>query len=420
MRQFRHSLLPAVVVLFLIAFATLMQAQTLTVMHNFGVKAGDGNIPYASLVMDSSGNLYSTTLSGGAHNVGAVYRLSPDGSGGWNETTIYSFTGGADGGSPHAALVFDSSGNLYSTTIKGGLTSTTCNNSAPGKGCGVVFKLSPTAQGEWTETVLYTFTGASDGGCPYSGLVWDSAGNLYGTATVGGSANHGVVFKLNSNGTAWTETVLHSFAGKNDGSTPYAGVVFDPQGNLYGTTYGGGSAGLGVVYRLAPQVSGSWKEALLHTFQGQSAGDGAEPFAEVVLDKHGNIFGATSAGGSFNYGAVFELTRSNGFARTLLHSFSFGNGDGTFPNGVIFDRAGNLFGTTQGAGFNDGNGTIFKLTPGASGWTETILFTFQGSKDGTYPNTRLFQDSAGRLYGATIWGGTLGPTNGGVAYRFSH
>jgi uncharacterized repeat protein (TIGR03803 family) len=414
------TLLPAPLAILALSltFAFHAHGQTLNVLRNWGVTGGDGNIPYSSLIMDSSGNLYGTTLEGGTHNFGTVYRLTPTSSGGWHETVLYSFTGAADGASPHSPLLRDGVGNLYGTTIKGGLNSKNCNSTAQGTGCGVVFKLTPTAQAPWTETVLYSFTGGLDGGNPYAGLVRDKAGNLYGTAVVGGSDDHGTVYRLTSTANGWQQTVLHSFAGKSDGNAPYAPVVFDPHGNLYGTTYEGGAAGQGIVYRLLPQQSGLWTEKILHTFQGQSGSDGAQTFAGVVLDKNGNVFGTTFGGGSFNYGTVFELIAANGFASTLLHSFNLDGKDGTLPNGVIFDASGNLWGTTEGAGENDGNGTIFKLTPGAGGWTETVLFTFQGSVNGTYPNDSLLMDVSGNLYGTTIWGGTLGPTNGGVTFQF--
>jgi uncharacterized repeat protein (TIGR03803 family) len=399
-----------------LTFGLPVHGQTLNVLRNWGVARGDGNIPYSSLIADASGNLYGTTLEGGTSNFGTVYRLTPDGSGGWQNTVLYSFTGGADGGSPHSPLFRDGAGNLYGSTINGGLASKNCNNTAQGTGCGVIFKLTPSTQAPWTETVLYSFTGGDDGGNPYAGLVHDSAGNLYGTATTAGSSGHGTVYRLTKTSNGWQQTVLHSFAGGADGSTPYAPVIFDARGNLYGTTYVGGSTGLGIVYRLTPKQSGFWTESILHTFKG--AGDGAQTFAGVVLDKNGNVFGTTLNGGKFNYGTVFELNAAHAFAGSVLHSFNLDLKDGTFPNGVIFDRAGNLWGTTQGAGQNDGNGTIFKLTPVAGGWTETVMFTFQGSKDGTYPDDGLFMDAEGNFYGTTIWGGTLGPTNGGVTFEF--
>ncbi len=391
-----------------------MPAQTLNVLHNFGIAAGDGDIPYANVTMDSAGNIYGTTLTGGAHGLGSVYRLAPGSNGRWKETILYSFKGGStDGASPHAKLFLDSQGNLFSTTLGGGPRSKSCTGSA--SGCGVVFELAPQSNGQYRESVLHFFTG-SDGSSPYAGLTPDSAGNFYGAATGGGSKNAGVVYKLSFNGTAWTETVLHSFAGGSDGKTPYGDLAFDAAGNLYGTTYAGGSARQGVVYQLSPQSDGTWTEKILHTFLGN--GDGAETFAGVVLDSSGNVFGTTVSGGSFNYGTVFELKAANNYASSVLHSFNLDLSDGTFPNGLIFDKAGDLLGTTSGAGQNDGNGTIFELTPSSSGWTENVLFTFQGAKDGTYPDTALLMDGAGNLYGATIWGGTAGDTNGGVVFQF--
>jgi len=401
-----------------LSFGLQARGQTLNVLRNWGVARGDGNIPYSDLIKDASGNLYGTTLSGGAHNLGTVYRLTPTSNGGWNETLLYSFSGGADGGSPHSPLFRDSAGNLYGTTVTGGIDAKNCTSTVQGSGCGVVFKLSPTQNPPWTETVVYTFTGGQDGGNPYAGLVRDQSGNLYGTAVTGGSGGHGTVYRLTPTANGWQQKTLHSFAGSSDGNEPYAPVVLDARGNLYGTTYVGGAAGYGVVYRLSRRQSGFWVEKILHTFEGQSANDGAQTFSGVVLDKNGNIFGTTLGGGKFAYGTVFELTAANNFASTILHSFNLNGRDGTLPNGVIFDQSGNLWGTTQGAGENDGNGTIFKLTPGSNGWTETVMFTFQGSKDGTYPNDTLLMDAAGNFYGTTIWGGTLGPTNGGVTFEF--
>jgi len=393
-------------------------AQTLNVLHNFGVTFGDGNIPYATPIMDGAGNLYGTTLSGGAHGLGSVYRLTPTSGGGWEETTLYSFAGIPDGASPHAQLLRDSAGNLYGTTIQGGVTAKHCNSSAPARGCGVIFKLTPAAQGEWTETLLYTFTGGNDGGNPYARLIRDHAGDFYGTTTVGGSANHGVIFELSPTASGWQQTVLHTFSGANDGNSPYAPVIFDRHGNLYGTTYEGGETGLGIVYRLSPHPSGAWTEQILHTFAGQTGNDGAETFSGVVLDAAGNLYGTTFSGGEFNYGAVFELVAEKGFASKLLHSFQLNGVDGTFPNGVIFDAVGNLWGTTQGAGALDGAGTVFKMTPGPNGWTESVLYTFEGSAQGVYPDVSPLIDPAGRIYGTTIWGGTLGSTNGGVTFQF--
>lgn len=417
--QFSRRCLAALATLTLLMFAPDALGQSFNVLHNFGVSVGDGDIPYSSLIIDSSGNLYGTTLTGGAHGVGTVYRLTSTGNGGWKETVIYSFKGGAsDGASPHAKLFQDSKGNLYSTTIQGGLNSRNCNSTAPATGCGVIFKLTPTSNGPWSESVLHFFTGGQDGGNPYGGLIQDSSGNFYSTTTVGGTKNAGTVYKLSFTGSSWSQTVLHNFTGRPDGKTPYAGVVFDSLGNLYGTTYAGGTAGWGVVYRLSLQ-NGAWTEKVLHTFEGQSGADGAQTFSEVVLDQSGNVFGSTLSGGVFNYGTVFELNAANGYANTVLHSFNLNGSDGTFPNGVIFDASGNLWGSTQGAGANGASGTIFKMTSSSSGWTETVVFAFLSEADGVYPNSTLLMDALGRLYGTTIWGGTAGDTTGGVAFEFA-
>jgi uncharacterized repeat protein (TIGR03803 family) len=405
--------------LFAVIVSTTASAQTLNVLHNFGFAAGDGNIPYSNLIMDSARNLYGTTLSGGAHNLGAVYELSPNDSGGWNESIIYSFKGVPDGASPHAPLFLDSAGNLYSTTIQGGHESKKCNSTAPAKGCGVIFELTPSGNGAWNESILYTFTGQGDGGNSYAGLIRDKAGNFYGTAASGGTHNFGVAFELSSTGSGWKETVLHSFTGKSDGETPYGGVVFDNAGRLYGTTYQGGSAGWGIVYQLSPSGTDSWTEKILHTFLGKSGNDGAQTFSGVVLDKNGNVFGSTTSGGSFNYGTVFELAAATRYASTILHNFNLGGEDGTFPDGIIFDAHGHIYGATNGGGGNgDGSGIIFSMTPGARGWTEQVLYTFLNSNDGVYPNTSLLRDASGNLYGTTIWGGKAGDTNGGVAFQF--
>lgn len=394
-------------------------AQTLNVMHNFGVSTGDGDIPYSNLIMDPAGNLYGTTLGGGAKNYGTVFELSPNGSGGWNESVIWSFNGAPDGATPHAPLVLDGAGNLYGTTTQGGLVNKQCKGIAPASGCGTIFELTPAGDGSWSETILYSFTGGADGSDPFAGPIRDQAGNFYGAAAAGGTNNFGAVFKLSLTSGEWKETTLHSFAGKSDGQTPDGILTFDSAGRLYGTTYAGGSAGLGTVYQLTPSKSGSWTEKTLHTFLGQAGNDGAQTFFGVVVDKNGNVFGSTDSGGTYNYGTVFELTAANGYASTILHNFNREGADGTFPDGVILDAHGNLYGPTNGGGANgDGSGIIFRLSPGSNGWTEKVLYTFQGSNEGVYPNTSLLRDSSGNLYGTTIWGGRAGDTNGGVAFEF--
>jgi uncharacterized repeat protein (TIGR03803 family) len=308
----------------------------------------NGSSPYAGVVLDSAGNLYGTTNSGGANvNGGAVYKLDPAG----NETVLYSFTiGAADGSNPIAGVTLDSAGNLYGTTFQSGNES--CFEYT---GCGVVYKWSPSGQ----ETVLYTFTGGADGGNPVGGVILDAAGNLYGTTADGGTpsgySGNGVVFMLTPAG---QETVLYTFTGGADGSTPDAGVVFDSEGNLYGTTYQGGTSGGGVVFKLDP--SGNY--TVLYNFTGQA--DGGNPMAGVILDSAGNLYGTTEYGGSaagqHGHGVVYEVNPSG--QETVLHTFA-GPPDGSAPyGGVIFDAAGNLYGTTYHGG-KQAAGVVFKLTP---------------------------------------------------------
>ena len=280
---------------------------TESVIHSFpGFTGADGQSPQAGLIFDGVGNLYGTTSRGGTSACGGVFRLMPNSDGIWTETLLYSFTC-AEGYSPAAELILDGAGNLYGTAPYGG------GSGCGGQGCGTVYKLAPNSGGTWTESVLHTFTGA-DGGNSFAGLTFDSAGNLYGTAGHGGvystpcNNGCGVVFKLspNSDGT-WTESVLHSFTGA-EGYLPFTRLTFSAGGDLYSTTgYGGcsgcGGQGCGTVYKLAPNSDGTWTESVLHAFVGY----GRTPIAPVVFDEAGNLYGTTSRG-STNSGLVFEIT----------------------------------------------------------------------------------------------------------------
>jgi uncharacterized repeat protein (TIGR03803 family) len=343
---------------------------TYSILHVF--EGSDGDRPLAGLVFDAGGNLYGTTFQGGASTVcplgcGVVFKLAPNPDGTWTESVLYSFTGGADGSSPQAGLIFDAAGNLYGTTVGGG------DWDNCGSGCGVVFKLAPNPDGTWTYSVLYSFTGA-DGGGPVAGLIFDAAGNLYGTADVGGNIRDcivgcGVVFKLapNPDGT-WTESVLYSFTGGADGRFVKAGLIFDAAGNLYGTTAFGGDmqdcgGGCGVVFMLAPNPDGTWTYSVLYSFTGGA--DGGGPVAGLIFGAAGNLYGTSSAGGNIRdcnvgCGVVFKLVPTSiGWSEKVLHSFT---GVGLYPQApVIFDPAGNLYGTT-GFGTNN-SGLVFKITP---------------------------------------------------------
>ncbi len=373
---------------------------TETVLHSFGSGA-DGAGPWAGLIFDRVGNLYGTTSGGGTHRGGTVYELTPHGSGGWTEKMLFNFDNGIDGSQPLASLIFDAAGNLYGTTYGGGL-----------HGQGIVFELMPNGSG-WAEKVLRNFGNGYNGTQPYASLIFDAAGNLYGTTNRGGSYDLGTVFELTpTHGGLWTEKLLYNFSfNGRDGFWPYASLISDAAGNLYGTTGAGGAATYGAVYELMPNGSGGWTEKVLHSFSLYTDPAGGQtPWGGLIFDRTGNLYGTNSEGGTYNGGTVYELTPngSGGWTEKVLHSFGSGT-DGANPiASLIFDSAGNLYGTTYSGG-TYGAGTVFELTPnGGGGWTETVLHNFGNGTDGATPYASLIVDSAGNLYGTTEWGGTYG------------
>jgi len=336
---------------------------TETVLHNFDYNHKDGTLPEPSLIFDRSGNLYGTTDLGGKYEYGTAFELSPKAGGGWAETVLHSFNhNGKDGTYPYAGLIVDANGNLYGTTWEGGKSSPECKT-----GCGTVFELSPKTRGGWTETILHSFND-KDGVLPEASLIFDASGNLYGTTFLGGKDGAGTVFELSpKTGGDWTETILHIFGEGSDGVYPVTSLIFDASGNLYSTTFLGGNYGYGTVFELSPKTGGGWTETILHNFNNGGNG-GYIPFAALILDASGNLYGATSAGGKYGSngagGTVFELSpkTGGGWTETVLHSF--GNGtDGNSPaSALIFDSSGNLYGTTSGGG-EYGNGTVFEVSP---------------------------------------------------------
>jgi uncharacterized repeat protein (TIGR03803 family) len=329
-----------------------------TVLYDFQGRPSDAGKPSASLVFDAAGNLYGTTRYGGPTSCpkacGTVFELSPGSNGTWTETILHNFTGGKDGENPYAELIWDKAGNLYSNTYGGGT-----------HGKGTVFELSPSGNG-WVKTVLYNFDG-KDGNGPLAGMIFDASGNLYGTTGRGGSANKGLVFQLSptSHG-SWKETVIHSFTAGSDGAEPSADLIFDTAGNLYSTTRGGGSGtcknGCGTVFELSPGSGGAWTETVLYSFAGVP--DGSNPFAGVIFDGSGNLYGTTQSGGKKNDGVIFKLTPSNGtWTETVVHSFGGWPKDGarSYAN-LIMDTKGNFYGTTIFGGAND-PGVLFEYIP---------------------------------------------------------
>ncbi len=399
--------------------------QTFKVLHAFG-NTGDGRGPALGQVFDGQGNLYGITNLGPSgdgclgEGCGTVYRLKPNSDGTWTETVIHAFNG-SDGAFPLSSLLYDSQGNLY--------------GSASGEGYfpDVVYQLTPGSDGTWTESVLYRFLGCPAGnGCDPGELTFDATGNIYGTTRFGGLNDEGTAFSLNRSA-GWQERLLQTFDDhpSGGGGGPLGAITFDADGNLYGTTLDGGAYNSGVVFKLTNQGGVFWRETVLYAFAGGS--DGNAPWG-VIFGPDGSLYGVTQSGGYRGHfhcflgcGTVFKLTPNpdGTWTKTVLYAFRGGHYDGATPvEHLAFDQAGNLYGVTAGGG-NDstpacslyGCGTVFKLTPSSGGdWTESIVYFFTNGLDGFNPDSPLTTDGAGNLYGAATEGGLYG---GGVAFEIT-
>jgi uncharacterized repeat protein (TIGR03803 family) len=331
---------------------------TETVLYSF-VNLSDGVIPIGPVLLDKKGNLYGLTQQGGPSGYGTAFELSPNSNGGWTKTTIHAFAGGSDGISPYGGLVADSKGNLYGFTLSGG--SGPCQYYGPG--CGTIFELKR-SHGSWKEVVIFSFPGGSGGQTPI-GLTLDEAGNFFGTTSQGGSGDAGIVFKLSRSEGGWTETILHAFTGGGDGSSPSASVTLGPAGNLYGTASegsgGGCTDGCGLVYELEPIAKGRWKELVLHRFT-LNRRDGVGPIASLIFDQAGNLFGTTSGGGAYGLGIVFELMQDfdGKWKESVIQDFARPN-NGFAPGTLVFGRDGYLYGSAAGGAFS--YGLVFQLSP---------------------------------------------------------
>jgi hypothetical protein len=372
----------------------------------------DGRSPGGQLIADHLGNLYGTTELGGTDDNGVVFELSPPAvkGGKWTETVLYRFKGGRDGIAPNPGLVFDRAGNLYGTTFDGG----NCRYS-----CGVIFQLAPplTPGGSWTETVLHAFGGADhpDGGAPTGSLVLDNAGNLYGTTELGGDVictngpgPCGVVFRLSppqSQGDPWTETVLYNFKGIPDGQFPFGYLAINKRGNLFGTTTEGGTGactdgegltiGCGMAFELSSGKNGTWTETVLYNFQASDSGS--------ALDLLLAAEGASYAPAGYDVIKLLPPARHGGaWTRQVLHQFKAGI-SGMYPSaGVISDPSGNLYGTTWANGLESPYGTVYELSPPAmtaGKWTLSTLHKFPGNFDSVQAKGRLLRSRTGVLYG---------------------
>jgi len=342
---------------------------------------------------------------------------------------LYSFTGGTDGALPAADLTSDDEGNLYGTTVGGG-TSTNCDG-----GCGTVFKLIRYSNDTWQETILYSFQGGNDGMYPYSGVIRDTKGNLYGSTSQGGAGGSciygdgcGTIFKLAVSARGYTKDILYNFTGGTDGAGP-GELALDGSNNLYGTTSDGGKLtacdgiGCGVVFELLRGSGGHWTQKVVHTFSGGR--DGARgSLGRLFLDRSGNLLGLAEAGGNLNCpnfptgcGVAFELSGLSGGRGkfTVIHRF-YGPPGARFPyGGLISQTNGHLYGTTLFGGSSD-QGAVFELAPSPGGYKETVLYSFEGVSDGANPTCTLAFDGTGDLLGTASMGGD---TDLGVVFKLT-
>jgi uncharacterized repeat protein (TIGR03803 family) len=389
----------------------------------YSFKGGaDGALPAAALLTDKTGALFGSTQSGGGKNFGTVFKLTPTGSG-YAESVLHGFKGGTgDGAWLVANLIEDNAGTLYGTTLDGGLRADVngCTGNSAYQGCGVVFELTP-AHSSYVEHIIYRFRGSAngyDGYFPYGGLIADASGDLYGTTTFGGSsALLGSVFKLSPTGSkpGYTESIAFAFPVQSkppyyaDGLGPTGSLLADGSGAFYGTSPIGGDCpyhfyACGIVYKLTPSASG-YAETVLYSFKG--AADGWWPLTGVVADGSGALYGTTEYGGPADQGTVFKLTPSaSGYTESILHAFS--GKDGALPaGGLLLDKSGALYGTTSSGGAAN-EGTIFKLAGSGTRYVHSVLYSFKGGTDGAQPLAGLITCTTGTLCGTTVAGGTSG------------
>jgi uncharacterized repeat protein (TIGR03803 family) len=370
------------------------QAQTETVLYNFTGGSVGAN-PQSRLTSDGAGNFYGTAYEGGV-GAGTVFELSPNSSGGWNETVLHSFSGGLnigpDGAGPSGPVIFDSVGNLYGTTRFGGTDYFYCSY-------GTVFELNPVGA-SWTETIPFSESCTQpDGIAPMNGLIIDRAGNLYGTTLENGQIS-GTVFELSPSGGGWTQRVIYK-------APTSSGLTMDAAGNIYGATSS-------TVFELSPNGNGGWNPTIIHTFAGYPY-DGTIAEGTPVHDQFGNLYGTTYEGGVYNHGTVYVLSpgQNGEWTEKILYSFPGGKNGANPTAGIVFDAAGNIYGTTSLGGSN-GHGTVFELVAlGSSHYQQTVLWTFNGT-DGEDPLGSLILDKASNLYGTTNSGGT---SNAGVVFE---
>jgi uncharacterized repeat protein (TIGR03803 family) len=356
--------------------------------------------------------MYGTTVLGGTGSTGTVFALTRH-NGQWRHSILYSFTGGVDGGQPYGGVTLDADGNVFGATVVGGT-----GGSCPEDGCGVVYELSKSDGGRWKETVIHDFDGA-DGSGPGAGLTLGPKGDLFGMTPTGGAHGFGVIYRLHrkSDG-SWRFSVIHDFTGGADGNGGSAGRLLpDASGNLFGVATAGGANGSGVAFKLAQRKPGAWKLTPLYAFKGQP--DAGFPYGALSFGPDGALYGTSYYDGEFDAGSVYRLAPAGGrWTEQVLYSFTGdADGGGSISN-VLFDQAGNLYGTTsEGGDPTCGCGVIFELSPNQDGtWTESTVHRFTGAPDGAFAYNGMVSGPNGAFFGATVHGGD---DDEGAVYRFT-
>ncbi len=380
-----------------VSFSSTVHAQTFSVIHNF-TGGADGALPVAGVTIKGSA-LYGTAGYGGGNKWGVVYQAKNLGNNNWSVVPLSYLP--IRGYQPDSKALFGPDGHLYSTARYGqGSFGSVYSLAPPASPC-------KTASCPWAQSELHAFTGSPDGNEPgFGDLAWDQQGNIYGTTYWGGQNDVGVVYEIMPTQNGWTEVPIYSFLDRPDGAYPDGGLLVDGNGNLFGTTAWGGANNAGTVFELTYQVGVGWKETILYSFV-QPGNDGRNPHSGLIFDKSGNLYGTTMSGGPSLAGTVFELSPSgNSWTYQQLYSFTGRGGCGPVTPPTL-DSAGNLYGTTTCGGANM-FGNVFQLATTANGWVYHSLYDFTGGNDGAQPNGSVTIDTDGTLYGTATIGGTHG------------
>ncbi len=356
----------------------------------------DGGNAATGLAVDAHGDLYGTTVVGGAYTCGTVFKLAPQKNPPWKESVLHAFTCYGDGKNPHGGVTFDTHGNLDGTTVAGG-SGGPCSSD----GCGVVFQQTKSG-----ENVLHSFTAGADGFGPGGPVAFDKRGDVFGTTPDGGVNSEGIVYEIYRSGDRWHERIVHAFTGGSDGAVGSLGALLYESGSFYGVTEEAGANGAGTVFKLSPASRRGWKLTTIYAFKGVP--DAASPYGGLVADAAGDLFGTTYYGGANGVGSVFELTPSGHgkYRERVLYSF-LGGSDGSYSTStLVFGSSNTLYGTTSMGGGSCDCGTVFKVD--ANSGTEQVLHSFGSGTDGSYPYYGLTPDGSGNFYGSTVAGGNFG------------